>query len=167
MSNKKWLQDLAQGNTGERVVCEYLLSKRPQYGLAEYNNDSRYDFRLTSSTENDLTFEIKSDCYEYLKGFMTYNIFVETSCSNKPSGIMTSEADYFVYYFPYLEEAYFIQSDKLREFVREHNEDDDGIEYKNRAGDGQRVEGVCIHRNYHRDIFNVVKIKRDKNIWKD
>ena len=163
----KWTTDLEQGNMGEKVIANYITNKKPQYKVSEFRNDKKYDFKLTSSTENDLTFEVKTDRYEYIKGFMTYNIFIETSCSGKDSGIVSSEADYFVYYFPDHEEAYFIQSDKLREFVNNHKKDDDGIEWKTMAGDGGRVEGVCIHRNYHRKIFNVVKIPKDKNIWKD
>jgi hypothetical protein len=163
----KWLKDLAQGNMGEKIIAKYITNKKPNYKVAEFRNDKKYDFRLSSSTESDLTFEVKTDRYEHIKGFKTYNIFIETSCSGRDSGVMSSEADYFVYYFPDFEEAYFISSDKLREFVREHNEDGDGIEWKSQSGDGGRVEGVCIHRNYHRDIFNVVSIKKDKNIWKD
>jgi len=161
----KWLKDLAQGNKGERVIAEYITDKRPTYKVAEYRNDKLYDFRITSSTESEITFEVKTDRYEHIKGYKTYNIFIEVSCSGRDSGIMSSEADYFVYYFPDFEEAYFIQSDKLRDFVREHNEDGDGIDWKSRSGDGGRVEGVCIHRNYHKDIFNVVKIKKDNQLW--
>jgi hypothetical protein len=161
----KWLKDLAQGNKGERVIAEYITSKRPTYKVAEYRNDKLYDFRITSATESEITFEVKTDRYEHMKGYKTYNIFIETSCSGRDSGIMSSEADYFVYYFPDFEEAYFISSDKLRDFVREHNEDGDGIDWKSQSGDGGRVEGVCIHRNYHKDIFNVVKIKKDNQLW--
>ena len=161
----KWLKDLEQGNKGERVIAAYITNKKPHYKVAEFRNDKKYDFRLTSSTESDLSFEVKTDRFEFMKGYKTYNIFIETSCSGKPSGIMSSEADYFVYYFPDFEEAYFISSDKLRDFVREHNEDEDGIEWKSQSGDGGRVEGVCIHRRYWRKIFNVVKIKKDKQIW--
>jgi hypothetical protein len=162
----KWLNDLEQGNNGERVIAEYITNKKPQYKVSEFRNDKKYDFRITSTTENDLTFEVKTDRYEHIKGFMTYNIFIETSCSGRDSGIMSSEADYFVYYFPDFEEAYFIKSDKLREFVNNHKEDDDGIQWKTQSGDGGRVEGVCIHRRYWRKIFNVVTIKKDKDIWK-
>jgi len=36
-----------------------------------------------------------------------------------------------------------------------------------KSGDGGRVEGVCIYRNFWRKIFNVVTIKKDENIWTD
>ena len=163
----KWTNDLEQGNKGEKVIADYITNKRPQYKVSEFRNDKKYDFKLTSSTENDLTFEVKTDRYEYIKGFMTWNIFIETSCSGNDSGIMSSEADYFVYYFPDWEEAFFIQSDELREFVNNHQENGDGIEWKSQSGDGGRVEGVCIHRNFWRKIFNVVTIKKDENIWTD
>jgi len=126
----KWTNDLEQGNKGEKVIADYITNKRPQYKVSEFRNDKKYDFKLTSSTENDLTFEVKTDRYEYIKGFMTWNIFIETSCSGNDSGIMSSEADYFVYYFPDWEEAFFIQSDELREFVNNHQENGDGIEWK-------------------------------------
>lgn len=166
MSNK-WKQDLKQGQLGEKVIASYIINKRPEYGIAEFRDDKLYDVRFTSDTKDDITIECKTDRYEFLKGFKTYNIFVETSCNGNDSGITSSIADYFVYYFPDWEEAYFIQSDKLREFINNHKENDDGIEWKERAGDGERVKGICIHRKFHKDIFNVVKIKKNKKIWKD
>ena len=164
MANK-WLKDLAQGNKGEEIIAQYLTEKKPQYGIAEFRNDKLYDFRLTSHTETDLCFEVKTDRWEHFNNTMTYNIFIETSCSGIDSGVMSSQANYFVYYFPDFEEAYFIQSEKLREFVNEHKEDGDGIQWKTKAGDGGRVEGVCIHRRYWRSIFNKVKIPKDNSIW--
>jgi hypothetical protein len=163
----KWLNDLEQGNKGERVIAEYITNKKPTYEVVEFRNDKLYDFKIREVNNNsELTFEVKTDRYEFIKGYMTYNIFIETSCSGKDSGIMSSQADYFVYYFPDFEEAYFIQSDKLRDFVKTHMIDGDGIEWKSQSGDGGRVEGVCIHRKYWRKIFNVVTIKKDKSIWK-
>ena len=163
----KWLEDLEQGNKGERVIAEYITNKKPTYEVVEFRNDKLYDFKIREVNNNsELTFEVKTDRYEHLKGFMTWNIFIETSCSGKDSGVMSSQADYFVYYFPDFEEAYFIQSDKLRDFVKTHMIDGDGIEWKSQSGDGGRVEGVCIHRKYWRKIFNVVTIKKDKSIWK-
>jgi hypothetical protein len=166
MSNKKWLEDLEQGNKGERVVADYIVSNRPQYGIAEFRNDKKYDVRFSSITEEDLTIEVKTDRYEFIKGYKTWNIYVEVSCSGRDSGIMATEADYFIYYFPDFEEAYMISSEKLRKFIKDNPVDTDGLDWKTGSGDGGRVTGVTIHRKYWRKLFNVVTIKKDETLWK-
>lgn len=50
---------------------------------------SPYDF-----ISNDVKYEVKADRMSFKSG----NICIEIECSNKPSGIMTSEADYYIYF---------------------------------------------------------------------
>jgi len=160
-SNEKWLQDLSEGNKGERVVAEYF---NKNFGLDDikYNDDSKYDF-VGVKNGKSIYFEVKTDRYEYFKNIDTYNIFVEVTCSGKPSGILTSKADFFVYYFPDKEIFYIIPMDELRMLVIKEND----IELKDMSGDGGRTEGYLINRNFYKDKFKTYTIKKDEEIWKD
>lgn len=73
---KKW-ELLAQQILGENVV-----------EVAE-GCFKDWDFRTANAT-----YEVKSDRY----AFKTNCCFVEYECSNKPSGISTTKADYYVYF---------------------------------------------------------------------
>ena len=163
---EKWWSDLDQGNKGERVIADYITKKKPEYKIAYYRNDKWYDFRMTGDTVEDKTFEVKTDCFEKLKGYYTNNMFIEIKCNGRDSGITSSKADYFVYYFPYHELAYFVEMDKIREFFNT-DEKRTGIRLATQSGDGGRVTGYVVDRHKWKSIFNVVKIKKDKNIWSD
>lgn len=158
MGNLKWLKDLSEGQKGERVVAEHFTTK---YRLTDiiYNNDYRYDFKGIRSGET-ISFEVKTDRYEYFKGYNTYNLFIEISCSGNPSGISNSQADNFVYYFPDLEQAYIIPMAKLRLLVMTND-----LQLTEQSGDGGRVQGYLVHRNLFKDWFNIITIKKDENIW--
>lgn len=160
MGNKKWLNDLSEGNKGERVVAEHFTRK---YRLTDikFNDDYRYDFKGIRSGET-ISFEVKTDRYEYFKGHKTFNMFIEISCSGNPSGISNSQADNFVYYFPDLEKAFIIPMAKLRLLVMTNN-----LQLTEQSGDGGRVQGYLVHRNLFKDWFNIITIKKDENIWVD
>ncbi len=65
----------------------------------EFNSDFRHDLKLAQETENafanilgpNTTIEIKDD----LQASQTGNIFIEFESRGKPSGIATTEADYW------------------------------------------------------------------------
>lgn len=151
----KWLRDLEDGQKGEKVIAT-ILSKKLGKEIDHFNNDYRYDFIL-----NDIKWEVKTDCWEHYKGRITGNIFIEYQCGMNPSGILTTEAKWFVYYFPYLEEAFFIKVKNLKELLNNKE-----LRHIESAGDGGKVKGFLINRNTFRDHFKVLKIKRDIKLWK-
>ena len=68
----------------------------------KYNNDFKYDLKIGQVKEKQLaeiltnkTVEVKYD----LKALETGNIYVEYQSRGKPSGISTSEADYYCFAF--------------------------------------------------------------------
>jgi len=77
----------------------------------KHNNDFRFDLQVGQTYENQLAellqkkIEVKRD----FKAMETGNIFVEYQSRNKPSGLATSEAHYWVYW---LSEKYFITIEK-------------------------------------------------------
>lgn len=65
-----------------------------------YNSDFKYDLQVGQLGEqklaeilNDSKIEVKTD----LKAHQTGNVFIEYSSRNKPSGISTSEAEYYAF----------------------------------------------------------------------
>lgn len=156
----KFEKDLKDGNKGEKVVAEYLSNRR-NYEIVEYRNDSKYDFMLRNE-EWSITFEIKTDRYEFLKKTITGNMFIELSCSGRDSGIMVTEADYFVYYFPDKERAYLIDTNRLKDLIQ-----DDEIPTSTQAGDGGRVVGKKLNVRKYKNNFITMTIPKDENIWKN
>jgi hypothetical protein len=159
-TNEKWLNDLSEGEKGERVVAEFF---KKRFGLDDisYNNNSEYDFKGRKDGRT-IYFEVKTDRYEYFKEQKTFNMFIEITCSGKPSGILTSKADHFVYYYPDLEELYIIPMDELRMLCIKEE-----IQLTSMSGDGGRTEGYLVHRNLWKDKFKVYSVKKDTDIWKN
>jgi hypothetical protein len=66
----------------------------------KHNNDFRFDLQVGQTYENQLAellqkkIEVKRD----FRAMETGNIFVEYQSRNKPSGLATSEAHYWVYW---------------------------------------------------------------------
>jgi hypothetical protein len=69
-----------------------LLQKHLKIDKVEYNKDRRFDFRLTIGKKSK-TYEVKTD----LMCGRTGNFAIEYECRGKPSGIVTTEADYWIY----------------------------------------------------------------------
>ena len=155
---QKFRKDLIEGQKGEKVIADYL---QKNYGLTniEFNDDIRYDIKGEKDGKI-LTFEVKTDRYEYFKKYKTYNIFVEQECSNKPSGINATQADYFIYYYPDLECFYFISIEHLRNLIQTSN-----FPIKAQSGDNGKVVGVVIHRNLYRKHFVIKHIPKDYDLW--
>jgi hypothetical protein len=66
----------------------------------QYNNDFKYDLKVGQAKEkelgdiiNDKTIEVKYD----LKSLATGNVYVEYFSRGKPSGISTSDAEYYCF----------------------------------------------------------------------
>lgn len=68
----------------------------------KYNNDFKYDLKVGQVKEKELGEVFKSKKIEVkydLKALNTGNVYVEYSSRGKPSGISTSEADYYCFCF--------------------------------------------------------------------
>ena len=101
------------------------------------------------------TYEIKTDV-KVAPLFDTGNIFIEYESRNKPSGIATSKADWFVTYFLFLNELWFIKTESLRKLILEN-------EYPifKDAGDlGSATNGYLLKRKDVKKFFHVCKIKK-------
>ena len=154
----KFRKDLIEGQKGERVIAKYLEQNN---GLTDiqFNDDIKYDIKGIKDGK-ELTFEVKTDRYEHFKGYKTFNMFIEQSCGNKPSGINATQADYFIYYYPDFELFYFIKTEDLRKLIQ-----DTDLPIKAQSGDNGKVVGVVIHRNLYKKYFTIKRLPKDNSIW--
>ena len=110
----------------------------------KHNNDFRYDLEVGQTYENQLSellgkkIEVKRD----FKCLESGNIFVEYESRNKPSGIATSEADYYCYW---LSDYHFvmIEKDELKKLCRKYI----GTKKDVLGGDANTSKGILLPLN--------------------
>jgi hypothetical protein len=101
----------------------------------------------------ETTYEIKTDV-KCAPLFDTGNIFIEYESRGKASGISVTEADWFVTYFKYLGEVWFIKTKNLKKLIEENN----FPTFKDAGDVGSATHGYLIKRKEFKDYFYVRKI---------
>ena len=150
MANLNFKKDLKLGNDGEDVIINFLESKGCSY--VDSNNDNKYDLKMVTKGK-ETTYEIKTDV-KVAPVYDTGNIFIEYESRGKSSGISVTQADWFVTYFKYLKEIWFIKSETLKQLISENNFP---VFYD--AGDvGSATHGYLIKRKDFKKYFHVCKI---------
>lgn len=149
MAHYDFNKDLTDGNEGENKVIEHL--KKFGGTLLSKNNDNRYDIVIERNGKK-IKYEIKTDIF-CKPSYDTGNIFVEVQCRGKKSGIMVSEADWFVTYYKHLNEIWYIKTDKLLELIYDNKEI---LIFKEYSGDeNSNTKGWLIPRWRFTDYFKV------------
>ncbi len=156
MTYTNFKRDLIIGEDGEVDVSVFLTD----HGFSEisFNKDKFWDVRGRSPRTGMLTdFEIKTDIYCKCKKTDTGNIAVEIRYRDNPSGVSSSTADYFVYYFIHLKKnnLWFISMDDLRMFIKKNIKDLKVV----KGGDNSWSELVLIPRRKYFKHFNVYTFK--------
>ena len=107
----------------------------------KYNNDFKYDLKIGQVKEKQLaeiltnkTVEVKYD----LKALETGNIYVEYQSRGKPSGISTSEADY--YCFAFGDTYHLISTTDLKTRCRKYL----GSDRDKKGGDNNTSKGILL-----------------------
>jgi len=107
----------------------------------EHNNDFKFDLFIGQSYETQLSkllgkrIEVKRD----FRALETGNIFVEYESRNKPSGIATTEAEYWCYWLSE-EHCILIKTERLKELCRKYlNTNRDTI-----GGDSNTSKGILL-----------------------
>jgi len=150
MANLNFKLDLVLGNEGEKEIVTFLQSKGHQF--LNSNNDNKYDIKMLCKGK-EKTYEIKTDVLCTPK-YDTGNMFVEFKCRGKESGILVSEADWFVTYFKFLGELWFIKTTTLLNLITENE-----FRVIDNAGDvGSKTHGYLINRKQFKENFHVCKI---------
>lgn len=116
MPNYNFSQDLPIAIETEREVGDILWEKY-KAEILNFHNTNKYDI-LAKINGVDYTFEVKEDftCER------TGNVGVEFECRGKPSGIQTSEADFYIYKIHTKSEGirfYLIKTNTLKKIIEE------------------------------------------------
>jgi hypothetical protein len=150
MANLNFKTDLILGNEGEQSLVEYLTTKGLSF--VDSNDDNRYDIKMLKNNK-EVTYEVKTDV-KCAPLFDTGNIFVEFESRGKASGISVTQAEWFVTYFLYLNELWFIKSDILKNLI----ETNDFPKFYNAGDIGSETHGYLIKRKDYKQYFHVCKI---------
>jgi len=150
MANLNFKTDLILGNEGEQSLVEYLTTKGLSF--VDSNDDNRYDIKMLKNNK-EVTYEVKTDV-KCAPLFDTGNIFVEFESRGKASGISVTQAEWFVTYFLYLDELWFIKSDILKNLI----ETNDFPKFYNAGDIGSETHGYLIKRKDYKKYFYVCKI---------
>lgn len=149
MANYNFKQDLPIGQQGEHKVKLFLESKGAQF--INFNNDNQYDLKMKLN-EEEITYEIKTDVF-CKPDKDTGNLFVEFFSRDKESGISTSKAKWFVTYYSFLNEMWFIETEKLKKLLIDNN-------FKVVVGGdvGSQTNGYLIPRNKFKEHFKIYTV---------
>ena len=143
MANYNFKKDIILGEEGESVMINDLISMGATYSSSNKNNT--HDV-IVNFKGRDICYECKTDFFDD-----TGNMFIETSCRGKASGIEVTKADWFVTYFKKLNEIWYIKTDKLKKILSENKH-----KKATQCGDdGSNTEGVLLNKNMFRDEFIV------------
>ena len=121
--NNNFDRDLADGQKGEQVVRHFVETVWHKRFLT-YGDTNKFDIMFQNVGQHPVFFEVKTDYWENERDEGgSGNMAIEYKCRGKPSGIRTTIADWFAYYFPNLgaDQLWLIRMDKLRELIKENN----------------------------------------------
>jgi hypothetical protein len=155
MAEYNFKKDIVVGEKGEQIIREYLESYGAKF--ISDNKDFNYDLLMLMPNNEEVPFEIKTDvlCQPHND---TNNLFIEFECRNKSSGISVSNSKYFVTYYPFLKEVWFIKTNKLLKLISEND-----FKTTEFSGDGgSNTKGYLIPRYQHKKHF---KVKIVKHKW--
>lgn len=140
----KFQEDLKFGNAYEIKALDYLKFDKYEIKQGYYK---QYDIILDDTTK----VEVKA---EKLAG-ITGNIAIEYSCSGRPSGILTTEADLWVHFIVYdaYADCYVIPIQDLRNIVK-------NCRMVN-GGDGMRAKMYLVNKSLIQQ-YKTEKINKEK-----
>lgn len=104
----KFLDALADGKKSEKIVLKIIKEKYDTAFIRD-GYSKEYDIAIP---EIDKTIEVKKD----FKSQITGNIVIETYMNNQPSGITTTEADYWVIH-PHPRFIYWIKPKDIKDMI--------------------------------------------------
>lgn len=156
LDNRGFEKDLKLGEENEMVVSRFLESKGMKYiSSCTYKE---YDLLMCDKDNNEVKFEVKTDVL-VTKDNDTGNIVIEIRYKGEPSGISSTEAKWFVYYYANLnkENLWMIKVDDLKKLIKSNN-------FKIvMGGDNNDSELVLIKRYSYISKFKVYNLCREEN----
>jgi hypothetical protein len=106
-----WRDDLEMGDKYQHLMLDIL--EYDEYEMAK-GNFKPYDIKIKNKSDT-YTIEVKAD----RKTKTTGNVVIEFECNKKPSGITTTEADYWAYFIDGTEDYFLIPTDDIRNAIKE------------------------------------------------
>lgn len=149
MAYNDFRQDISTGERGEITVIKNLESMGLEF--VSDNKDNRYDF-IMRKDGRDIAYEVKTDvfCAPIMD---SGNLFLEFECRGKESGIAVTQAEWFVTYFKFLKQIWYIRTKELRKLIAEEN-----FPVMEFSGDPQsNTKGYLIKRKDYEQKFIIKK----------
>jgi len=165
MGEYNFEKDISIGEKGEMMLVNYYNEK---YGInfIEKSSDdelSFWDLKFNRPDGSEFTTEVKTDIWVipgryygklWIPGKDSGNIFIESRCRNKNSGISITKAYLWVNIFYYLNEIWFIKVDDLKELINNND-----FRLTENSGDvGSNTMGYLIPREEYKKHFIIKKI---------
>ena len=143
MANYNFKEDIKIGEDGEQVMIDDLITLGAIY---ESNNKTNTHDVILQYKGKSISYECKTDVFDD-----TGNMFIETQCRGKDSGINVTKAEWFVTYFKKLNEIWYIKTENLKQILNnfEHKIS------KNSGDHNSNTIGVLLNKNMFRDEFIV------------
>lgn len=149
----KFKRNLKKGKKYEQLALSYFDYEKVYYPDGNFKD---YDFII----DDNIKVEVKSD----IQASFTGNLCIEYECNNKPSGISSTSADYWIYFINYKDhdECYKIPLKELIDICHKKGR-------KVSGGDGGRSRCFLIKKDIFKDyiIYKKVKIKSKSRAKKE
>lgn len=164
MANYNFNEDIDVGERGEGVIKTELENKGLKF--IDDNKDSKYDLKMELNSKI-ITFEVKTDVWcvpgrhvdmpfgrIWVEAKDSGNLFIEYQSRNKPSGIAVTNAQVFVYYYPFLNQYWTIKVSDLKRLIA-----DNKFRETKLSGDANSdTRGYLIPREKFKSYFKVHKV---------
>ena len=137
---KKFKKDLTFGQKMELRFMKYMKNFMGKKNFTWMKGK----FKPYDCITDGLKYEIKAD------DFPSNNIFFEFYCNNIPSGIKSTQAEYWINIFCLKGEAWCIKVKKFNKFMRDNANQ---FQRRGRSGDGGRVIGYTCDRDWLKENF--------------
>lgn len=168
-------KDFKSGHIGEKLIAQFMSQRGwdiLSVSTKEDDNLKSYDVEFINDRNQVVKTEVKIDRYcipankkinvpgigvcTIPHGRDTGNIFAEIKCNDVPSGVSTTESDYFFYMFLNLGQIWVIEPQKFRDLIKKNKK---VWELSEKAGQRGRVVGFKVPRKDVENDFKVIKFK--------
>lgn len=152
--DKRFLNALGPAQDAEKEIATWLESKG--HIIISFNNDRRWDI-FAEYKGKKAKYEVKRDNWEFYN-HPTGNIVIEFSDRGKPSGIETSQSNFYVYYYQMKGEIWITPTHKLKEYIKKRKEDHmKGLKSLDAVsmGDDNLARGWLLKCQDLKDIFKI------------
>lgn len=153
---------LKMGEKGEAIVRLFL--ENIGYIFISNCTDISHDYKFIKGGK-EVGFEIKTDVGHKRKNekdeiYETGNMAIEYECRGNSSGISVTKADFWISYFPHLNQIWLIKTEKLKDVIRANKDTIKKIE----GGDtNSRTKMFLLNREKFKSEFRVAEVYKEND----